>query len=838
MAIGSLQDKVQSSDLDTARNQLNPPDYAPGFEPSGGDDWDQLDDLFGGSEGQGMDDIFGSNTGSSGSNYTMDDIFGDGGGDDIFGGQSNNRDPFSQSGSGDIFGGGGDIFGQNNNNLFSSPFANQQQMQNQASQKPDYMDKAFDHTIEASKSLWQVIKDLVGSIKLRDFDDLGYLQRQQIIVGLIIQGISLVLGLMGTLAGIPLIGFLGMPLRFLFTGLLVQSTGLITMGCSAIALSKIHTVTGNDDITSIPNIQNTPEGSQDVTNEYEDNLGGILDDMMDDDDFGQFFGDDEDTSDDDFSANDYPEPAPQTEEINFINPLEQSLNEPPQTVDYRTALDNIRPNQIINRKTLMDSILPMLPTTTPDFAETKEIEQTDEDFLVIQSILQKAAANVLNKDPADINIQIESIKENKFSYVIKVKRIKGLNKHEDFAIELETYFKEDERDNSVNVTINMTGDFFVITATKGENHIISWGDLFKDQKQRDYFYDEKHKLPVFLGIDDTGRVLMDDAKYFDSLMVVGKPRSGKSWYVLNLILSLMAFNTPQDVQFIIIDPKKQNLFKTISLMPHVLGCFDDSRVLEVMDGIIRDEGERRKKILSDNHCENIWDLRAKGTKIPILYLIIDEVMTVDGNLAQIGKDEQQNFRKKMAILISQLPYVGIRLIMIPHRSTGLIDKTIRGMLHFSAAVRAEQSVVCETLDIKKCRRSCTQVGQLAFKSINTPVELYAQGPAVTSSDIDNTDLIVSIASAFYKMGVEPAEHGALPSYCIDRDEDKVRERLEMQATIQYDVNKVKQDFEDIERETYNSQAGQYNPDDLGSFDSFNNLDDLNSLDLDLDLDNL
>jgi len=57
-------------------------------------------------------------------------------------------------------------------------------------------------------------------------------------------------------------------------------------------------------------------------------------------------------------------------------------------------------------------------------------------------------------------------------------------------------------------------------------------------------------------MDDLGNVILDDAKDLHTCMIMGKPRSGKSWYVFNLLLTLMAFNSPEEIQFVIIDPKE------------------------------------------------------------------------------------------------------------------------------------------------------------------------------------------------------------------------------------------------------------------------------------------
>jgi len=78
-------------------------------------------------------------------------------------------------------------------------------------------------------------------------------------------------------------------------------------------------------------------------------------------------------------------------------------------------------------------------------------------------------------------------------------------------------------------------------------------------------------------------------------------------------------------------------------MPHVIGLHNDKKVLEIIDDIIEVEGERRKKLLKDNDCEDIWDLRKKGIQLPILYLVIDEVITVMHNLSEQDKEKEKAF---------------------------------------------------------------------------------------------------------------------------------------------------------------------------------------------------
>ena len=82
----------------------------------------------------------------------------------------------------------------------------------------------------------------------------------------------------------------------------------------------------------------------------------------------------------------------------------------------------------------------------------------------------------------------------------------------------------------------------------------------------------------------------------------------------------------------------------MSLMPHVCGLHDDSNILSVLQDIIEVEAPRRKKLLADNRCDDIWALWKKGIYIPVLYLVIDEYITVINNL---DKDDQKDFDNKI-----------------------------------------------------------------------------------------------------------------------------------------------------------------------------------------------
>lgn len=825
-----LSDRVSQDDIERVNDMRNHPDYMDGFGGSdengggGGDDMEfDFDDFFddnssgGGSTGGDGGDPFGSSSGSSNpfgdsnrfGNDSGSNPFGGGGNSNPFGGGGStggfgqpNNNPFGNSGgfgqsNNNPFGGGGGFgqpsggfgqpsggfgsggFGQGGFGQVQGPFGdnpfNQQQQQQQQPQA-DTFDKALGVATETFSSLGKIMYELAVSTKYRNADDWGYLSRNCIVASGIVTPIGLVLGIIGSILGVKVLSFAGLGSQLSLCGGLFAATGLIGMGVCALILSKMD----EDNVGSIHDIPDEEPSNDNVINEYEDNIGSELDDLLGDD-FDDLFGD----STSDIEA----EPEEPTE--TFTPNLDDIDNEP---INFDEKLDEVGSNMYLSRENLFNTFKGMLPTNTPKFSTRSEIDVDSQDFGYLETICMKAIANLANCQLEEVNSHLEKAEETYFSYELRMQRINKVKKTDDLAREIEVYMREDSSDTSVNATVSIEGDFYKIIVTKGVKAIVTLGDIFRIEEYCEYFKNTKHALPVILGIDELGNVLVDDAKTFDTMLIAGKPRSGKSWYVLSILMCLMLFNCPDDVIFVIIDPKESNLFKTVSLLPHVCGLHNDEHVLDILDDIIEVEAPRRKQLLSDHRCDDIWALRKKGIKLPVLYLVIDEYITVRNNL---DSDRQKELDMKIQTLITQLPSLGIRLMFIPHRSTGIVNKTNRSMIQFTAAIRSTAEDIKDTLDIPKWTRALTEPGDIALKSSNMPTAKFARGAALTEDDGSNTIFIETAAKAFYKMGVDMPDTSNMKIAC-NRNAELVKKELGIgNNRVQFDISKLDKNYEDI-----------------------------------------
>ena len=765
--MGLLDNKISRDDIERVNDIRHHPQYEAGFDnlddlDGGGDSmsdsdfsFDDLDSMF--EDSDGGDDFFGGGSSSSGF------------GSDSGGGFGSNSGFGDSSGFGSNSGFGGSDFGGGFGSGFGggmgSPFG--ATAQPQQPETKDVMDTVTELSLETAKSVWAILKEMIESIKVRSADDYGYLSRNLIIYGGIMIPVSVVMGIIGVATSAKMLSFSGVSTQLILCGALSVGIGITGMGIAAMVLCK----QAEQQTGSIDEVPEIPSSSDNFTSEYEENTDGINDDLFSDEDFDSLLGGGDDTFED------------TTEEEE--EPFDVSLDDvEPEEIDFKSELDKINENTFMTRETLFNTFKQLFPTNTPKFAERKEIEVDSDDFKTLETMCLKALANIANCELEAVNSQIEKAEETFFSYEIRLKRFNKVKKIDDLAKEIEFYMRKDDKDVAVNATVSIEGDFYKIVVTKGVSAIITFGDIFKLDYCCDFFLNTKNKLPMVTGIDELGNVILDDAKIFDTMLVAGKPRSGKSWYVLSILMSLMLFNTPEDVQFIIVDPKKSNLFKTIALMPHVCGLHDDSQILSILDDIIEIEAPRRKKILEDHRCDDIWAVRKKGIKMPVLYLIIDEYITVVNNL---DKEQQKELNTKIQIVISQLPSCGCRMLIVPHRVTGIFNRTNRTMLQYTAAVRSDIADVKDTLGIDRWTRALTQPGDIAVKTANSRDAIFVRGAALTTDDGDNTLFIETAAKAFYKMGVDIPDMSMMRIAC-NRDEDYVRSQLEEDTNrVQYNA---------------------------------------------------
>jgi len=132
------------------------------------------------------------------------------------------------------------------------------------------------------------------------------------------------------------------------------------------------------------------------------------------------------------------------------------------------------------------------------------------------------------------------------------------------------------------------------------------------------FQKNPSKLTIAIGKDIMGRPVVSDLKIMPHLLIAGATGSGKTVCLNSLITSILYKATPEEVKFILIDPKMVEL-TLYNGLPHLL-CpvvIDIKKAVNVLKWLIH-EMERRYKLFSEKKVRNIdnYNIQFKDEKVP------------------------------------------------------------------------------------------------------------------------------------------------------------------------------------------------------------------------------
>lgn len=109
--------------------------------------------------------------------------------------------------------------------------------------------------------------------------------------------------------------------------------------------------------------------------------------------------------------------------------------------------------------------------------------------------------------------------------------------------------------------------------------------------------DLNDKLLVPIGIDDKKEKYFVNLNDISLMLIGGETGSGKSVLIDSIIISLLLKNSPDDLRFVFIDPKKIELFEYDGI-PHMVDSgFDTDELSHIIDNGFDTEDWKRKIVL-------------------------------------------------------------------------------------------------------------------------------------------------------------------------------------------------------------------------------------------------
>lgn len=214
--------------------------------------------------------------------------------------------------------------------------------------------------------------------------------------------------------------------------------------------------------------------------------------------------------------------------------------------------------------------------------------------------------------------------------------------------------------------------------------------------------DEKHKkLLVALGIDVANNPVVVDINAMPHMLIAGSTGSGKSVALNSFICSILFRATPQEVNFIFVDPKRVEL-TGYNDIPHLLTpvIIDTKKVVAALNWATHEMEERYKKMAQVGVKEiKRYNEIAGHAAMSHIVIVIDE-------LADVMLFAPSDVEESVTRLAQMARAVGIHLILATQRPsvdvlTGLIKANIPARIAFNVSSMTDSRVILDTPGAEK-----------------------------------------------------------------------------------------------------------------------------------------
>ncbi|HET6276734.1 MAG TPA: DNA translocase FtsK [Candidatus Cybelea sp.] len=238
-------------------------------------------------------------------------------------------------------------------------------------------------------------------------------------------------------------------------------------------------------------------------------------------------------------------------------------------------------------------------------------------------------------------------------------------------------------------------------------------------------------LWMALGKDITGRPVFGDLCKMPHLLVAGATGAGKSVCLNMIIASLLACATPDQVQMLMIDPKRVEL-TVFNGIPHLIKeVIADPRLAAGALFEMTKEMEARYERFAKASVRKIEEYNAKypDEHLPYVVIVIDEL--ADLMLIAPAKVETTIMR------LAQLGRAtGIHLVVATQRPsvdviTGLIKANVPSRIAFAVSSQSDSRVI---LDLNGAERLLGR-GDMLYLPIDAPKPIRAQGALITNAEV-------------------------------------------------------------------------------------------------------
>src|SRR5438094_2019786 len=276
-----------------------------------------------------------------------------------------------------------------------------------------------------------------------------------------------------------------------------------------------------------------------------------------------------------------------------------------------------------------------------------------------------------------------------------------------------------------------------------------------------------YRLPLALGKDITGRIVVSDLQKMPHLLAAGSTGTGKSVSINAMILSLLFRSRPDQVKMILIDPKRLEL-GLYQDIPHLLvPVVTEPKIAQNALKWAVTEMESRYKKLATRGVRNLEVYNQQIQQLPIPGLSdesgnarddrerLPHIVIVIDELADLMMTAAREVEESITRLAQMARAVGIHLILATQRPsvdviTGLIKANFPARISFRVASKVDSRTILDSNGAEQLLGR----GDMLFLPPGSSRLVRVHGPLVTEEEV------ISVVE-FLKTQGKPAYNGRI-----------------------------------------------------------------------------
>jgi S-DNA-T family DNA segregation ATPase FtsK/SpoIIIE len=270
--------------------------------------------------------------------------------------------------------------------------------------------------------------------------------------------------------------------------------------------------------------------------------------------------------------------------------------------------------------------------------------------------------------------------------------------------------------------------------------------------QEEQFIQASSKLTLAIGKDVKGDPVIADLGDMPHLLIAGTTGSGKTVCVNSIISSILFKAKPDEVKFILVDPKMVEL-APFSGIPHLISpiIYEAKKAFAALNWAV-EEMETRYKLLAETGVRNLDAYNKVEKHLPYIVIVIDEL----ADLMVVAKESIESAIQRLAQLSRA---VGIHLILATQRPsvdvvTGVIKANFPARISFKVSSKVDSRTVLDMIGADKLLGQ----GDLLFLKPGAPRPIRAQGSYIDDEDIQKlTNFVRTQGAPIYEEKITEAQ---------------------------------------------------------------------------------